>query len=177
MIVTDIDGVVADLNPEVIYRARKAGFKINESVVSAPNYLWEDLSDQITEEWVQAQFKDPTFWLNAKPYEDVWYWLNHHSSEHEIIAVSHRPADMLSYSYRWFYDWDMPVDKIYHGRDKKEVLSEIGASIFVEDFFPIAEAIAYATDISTYLIDRPYNQFDLLESKLNRIYSVWEIQL
>lgn len=176
MIALDIDGVIANLYPEIIYRAKAEGFNVTEDIYDHDS-LWEDLSDQITSKWVHKQFEDATFWLNAIPYEDAWYWINHHLS-YSIVCLTKRPDNQLcqSITWRWFMEWDMPVDDIYHASDKNVVLNDIKPDIFVEDSFENATAAAEQTSSAVYLLNKKYNQYPD-SSGLNRINSLWDIQL
>ena len=59
---------------------------------------------------------------------------------------------------------------------KGEIANAIGASYSIEDKAGNAVCIAYMSEAKSYIIDRPYNQFnhDALGSKVKRIFSVGE---
>jgi uncharacterized HAD superfamily protein len=181
MIALDIDGVVASLTDEVIFRAANEGWTINqEYIFDAPNFGWWDLSSDITPEWIEKQFNDPTFLLNAKAIEDAWYWINHVAESERVVFITHRSNDPITQSAtnKWFYNWDIPCDRIYFAADKAQVCKDIKPKIFVEDFAPTASEVADNTDTPVYLINRKYNEQinGTLSKKVKKVNSLWEIE-
>lgn len=176
MIALDIDGVIANLIPEVIYRAKKEGFKIDKSVINNHNILLENVSDKITFNWIKSHFDDPTFWRNAIPFEDAWYWINHHYAK-GIICITHRPqtTSCENATWRWFNDWDLFVDDIVHCDHKHDIINDRGTAIFVEDTWLGALHAAEYTNSKVYILNREYNQG--IHKKIERINSLWEINI
>lgn len=174
MILLDIDGVIANPYHELNFQLQRDGFDGLVHPDQWTNYDWNLIYPHIGEEKIKEYFDNPILIRNAVPYEDAWYWINHMSSSHEIICITARDKSVESATYHWFYDWDIPVDKIYFEKHKMAVIEELGDHVcFVEDHGPTAK-LAADMGFNSYLRSRSYNM-GYSESPAIRINSLWEV--
>ena len=72
----DIDGVIAKSMDELVIRYRKdidPTYLCNDPYNQWKFYDIELVLEDASREWIDEQFHDPTYFLNAKPFEDAWY--------------------------------------------------------------------------------------------------------
>ena len=153
----DIDGVICNLAEEMAFRLRQDGYEATVSDIKT--FKIEDTFD-VGEDWFDLQADDPTFWLNAKPYEDAWYMINKWFYQgHDVYFVTAREGKYTQLTERWLEMWDIPFNALAHTEigEKLEILDFLDAELFVEDRMEEANLIAKGGRVS-YLVDRPWNQ-------------------
>jgi hypothetical protein len=86
----DIDSDVADFSEEINFRLQSTGIEPDDT-------------------WMENQFNDPLFILNAKPYEKMWYNLQNQSFLQKIVG---RTKCNLQATKKWLEMWEIPIDKV-----------------------------------------------------------------
>jgi hypothetical protein len=153
----DFDGCIANMYEEMAIRLEKAGYKTDTS--KWDSYSIEENHPEVPVPWIIEQFADPTFWLNAQPYDDAWYMLNKWFGDgHNIYIITCRSAREYDVSYRWLEEWNVNYNQLFCGAlkyHKNSYIDKLQLDIFIEDN-PI-EVTKLAETIPTFLLDRPYN--------------------
>lgn len=170
MIVLNIDGVVVDLDSELQYL-----LDYDESVSrDRAGFRWSDVYSDIPEDVLNSTLLNPLTYKNAKPFEDAWYWVNHYSSEYDIMYVTSRDTSLTSLTWQWFVDWDLPADFVVFEKDKPYFLPQLEISIYVDDHPDIVKYLD-KMGIKAFLINRYYNLDYDIDDNL-RIDSLWDIK-
>jgi uncharacterized HAD superfamily protein len=176
IICLDIDGVIANIYDEVNFQVKKAGYKtVPWSEWNKP-YL-TDFYDWCDSDFVRSLFQNKIVIKNAIPFRDSWLWVNHMAIErgHDIVYVTHRKSNLSSVTWDWFMDWGLPASDIHFVHNKPELIKSLdNVSFFVEDL-PNNANDAHRAGIKTYLINRSYNASEVVDSGIERINSLWEI--
>lgn len=155
----DLDGVIADLTTELVYRLDKIGIKTNP-------YRWKSLRleneiDGVSADWMAEQINDPLFYMNVPAYEDAFYAINEwFYSGNDVYIITTRPTDCLDVSQDWLDQWGIPYNNIYAGikhREKIEVINDLNIAAMVEDNPEECEVIV-ETGINTFIISRSWNR-------------------
>ncbi len=153
----DVDGVIADISTEMCYRYGMAGIEVNLDDIKV--FKYEDALGEPYKGFIRDQFDDPTFWLNALPYEDAWNVLNKWGDDgHDIHLVTARWDREVT--EEWLDMWDIPYTELHNGMakgDKHKHVKEIGGVFMVEDRPEEVAALSDA-EIVTFCVSRPYNQ-------------------
>lgn len=173
MIILDIDGVVVDLFEELDYLLRKDGHDIDHWQ-NWSGYNWSEAYPNISSDVIDDILKNPLTVKNAKAFSDAWYWTNHYSSTYDIMYLTARDKSLDSYTWDWFYEWDVPVDFIVFEQDKVEFLKQLEVSVFVDDNPEMAQG-AHEAGIPSYLLNRPYNLKADVDPAI-RINSLWDLK-
>lgn len=173
MIILDIDGVVVDLFEELDYILRKDGHDIDHWQ-NWSGYNWSEAYPNISSDVIDDILKNPLTVKNAKAFSDAWYWTNHYSSIYDIMYLTARDKSLDSYTWDWFYEWDVPVDFIVFEQDKVEFLKQLEVSVFVDDNPEMAQG-AREVGIPSYLLNRPYNLKADVDPAI-RINSLWDLK-
>ncbi len=164
IIALDIDGVIADIQPEFAFRLKR-DFGIDEDP-----YLWESYRPAIqyagivSEEWVTDQLNDVTFWRNVVPREDAWHMMNKWFMQgHDVYIITARGEHhkgSIAETEAWLDQWELNYNRLYHsqrGNEKYKVCLELEADFLVEDNVNEAKA-ASENGVTTYLLDHVYNR-------------------
>lgn len=170
----DLDGVVANIEDEIALRIKRDYHRD----VDTKSFLHFDIAKNVdvSEGWVMEQIHDPTFFLNAIPFPDAWFWCNHYFSKgFDIIFLTCRPKEMQKVSERWLDEWQIGYNKVVAGipRGRKMDYIEDGC-LFVED--NAYEAWLASVKSQAYILDKPYNRQEKYES-VDRIDSLLDIRL
>lgn len=176
-IALDVDGVVCNLYEEIYYRLERDGYDPipHEKLHS---FKIEDNVNSLSKEWIKEQFRDNTFWLNTKPFQDAWLMINKwFMSGHDVYLVTCRWSNTLDPTLRWLSEWDIPFNDISMGNvhlEKYKFLERVGADLMVEDRLDEANEVA-KRGITSFLIDKPYNQGKTKAKRIKNLYEVDEI--
>lgn len=153
----DLDGVIANIQDEINLRLQK-DFDVE------PSYDWntyyiEDRYPDLPADWLDNQFADPTFWLNAKCYEDAWNMVNKwFMTSNDVFIATCRDESTLEVTERWLDEWEINYNKLFVNQtrlEKYKVCHSIGADIFIDDD-PHEINIA-SLHVPSYLRSHPYN--------------------
>lgn len=168
----DIDGVTANIGEEICYRLRQDGLAASPDDFNV--YKIEDLFP-VDKGWLASNFSDPTFWLNAVPYEDAWHMINKwFSAGIDIFFVTGRWHDAEEPTLRWLNEWDIPFNNAYFAQDHEEkwrVVQKLSSSYMIEDRLTEANALV-ANGITTFLMDRLWNQGDTKAIRVRDFYEI-----
>lgn len=170
MIVLNIDGVVADLGSELEHAFNSASV-----VDEAGGFRWRDIFCHVSDRDFEIVFSDPLTYKNAKPFEDAWYWINHHSAQYDIMYVTSRDSSLNRITWEWFVDWDIPADFVVFEGDKAYFIPQLEVSVYVDDHPDIVKYLRYH-GIKAYVLNRSYNLHYEIDEAF-RINSLWEIDL
>jgi 5'(3')-deoxyribonucleotidase len=176
----DLDGVIADIQSEFVIRLNR-DFQIDADPSKWETHYVHDQFPEVPNDWVEKQFADPTFWLNAKCYEDAWMMTNKwFMTGHDVYIITcrndgHGPLTIET-TERWLLEWEIPYNKLLHSQtrlEKYEVALEYDLNFMVED--DDHEADVLGQHVKTYLLDHPYNR--KYNGKFERISSLREIDI
>lgn len=154
----DVDGVTADIGDEILYRLQEEGNII------PPGFVFHqfDISQQfgVGGDWIGKQFADPTFWLNAKPFEDAWTCINKWFSKgHDIFFITCRWEVNRPETERWLNEWDLPYNELFMGiphLNKHKVMQKHNIPVLIEDRNTEIEQVL-ANGLTGVLMDRTWN--------------------
>ena len=162
IIALDCDGVICNIEDEFAIRIEKDfGFKTHPEQWQTHRIAQQ--FPQIPESWVDDQLADPAFWLNGKPYEESWFYINKWFMENNDIfiitcrGVKNSPV-IETITERWFDEWEINYNRIYFDQTrfgKHETCLRIGADFLVED--DPHEVKVAADFLPAYLIHHGYN--------------------
>jgi uncharacterized HAD superfamily protein len=170
----DIDGVIANPYEEVNRRLKEEGYAVSDWETWANERLTETYH-WIPNKLVRGMFKDKLVMKNAVPFDDSWYWVNHHSKDHEIICVTHRAGFLKTVTWNWFFDWNIDVNDIMFVQDKGAAIESIGGcDIYVDDFYKNVKNVEDA-GYKSFLMSRNYNKYS--GDDVDRINSLWELDV
>lgn len=170
-IAIDLDGTVANITDELIERLSWDGIHVTED-----EFMYEKIEDcfDVEEGWIKGHFDDPTFWLNATPYEDAWYCINKwFGAGHDIFIVTGRWHDTPS--CRWLDEWDIPYNDIYFDQPKggkHTTIQKLGCDFMIDDR-TIEVNPMVDEGVNALLINRPWNQRN--KTKAIRIDSFYDV--
>ena len=170
----DLDGVIADARAETQHRFLKDHGA--EEWDRVKDYFHTSKAPGVPEGWMRAQFDDPTYWLNIKPFQDGWLMANKWFSQgHDVLIVTARYAEERHLTEQWLEDWDIIVSDVIFSPlgQKHEVASEEGLQIFVEDNPDEAATVADHVGAS-FLVDAPYNQCET-DHRVVRVASLYQV--
>jgi len=159
----DIDGVIAKSMDELVIRYRKdidPTYLCNDPYNQWKFYDIELVLEDASREWIDEQFHDPTYFLNAQPFEDAWYAITRwFSIGHDIILITRRHNNAVEATERWFDEWAIPYNKLVSGSikgHKWENLLEEECEVFVDDD-PDEVRSASEHGVQTFLRKHGYN--------------------
>ena len=154
----DLDGVTADIGPEILIRLKLAGHEVPKNF----QFKMFDIAKQFNVDpgWLGQQFADPTFWLNAKPFEDAWTCINKWFSQgHDIFFITCRWEANRPETDRWLNEWDLPFNELFMGMEhtrKCEIMEANDIPILIEDRTSEVEAVVHAGK-TAIMLDRTWN--------------------
>lgn len=158
-IAVDLDGVIANIENEIVYRLDKIGIKTDPQ--KWPSFYIEDHIDGIPDGWVEELFNDPLFYLNAIAYEDAFYSLSEwFYAGNDVYIITSRPKDLDEITFRWLDEWAIPYNKTITGVEKLkkyEIALDLDVDAMIEDH-PHEAEILVMNSIDSYLVRRPYNK-------------------
>jgi uncharacterized HAD superfamily protein len=177
----DLDGVISDIQSEIILRL-KQDFDIDTDINQWKSHYVHEQFPGLPNGWIDKQFYDPAFWLNAKCYEDAWNMINKWFMQGaDIFIITCRTNDhgpfTIEVTERWLFEWELPYNKLIHSQiklEKYDIVKEHQLDFFVED--DDREAILLSRCTKSFLIDHPYNRNDS-DRQYQRINSLREIDL
>lgn len=160
LIGVDLDGVIANPNPEFIRRAQvELKQTIDENDLT---FGWELLSQKynIDDKWfLKSLYKDEWFWAKTAPYEDSIETL-HRWGElgHEVHIIADRPKDTITVTRGWLKRYKVPFtqltfEPIMH---KVDYIKRLEIPVTFEDRFYEANKIG-AFGIKSFIVRRPWN--------------------
>lgn len=171
-IAVDLDGVIANIEGEIVHRLEKIGIKTNPKWW--PSFYIEDHISGIPEGWATELFNDELFYLNAIAYEDAFYSLNEwFYAGNDVFIITSRGVHLEEITLRWLDEWSIAYNKTIVGAEKLkkfEIAKELGADIMIEDY-PHEAEVLMENGIETYLINRPYNKLYEYKGKKPSIVS------
>ncbi len=179
----DIDGVIADIQSEMIIRIKEA-FGVEKDIADWKSFLWEDEFECVTPEWALEQLGDPTLYLNCLCYGPAWYMVNKwFMTGNDVFLVTCRGPKTgertIPATEKWLSDWELNFNQLIHSQkrlNKSDACLELGIQLFVEDD-PHEARILASNGIETYLLDHPYNRdYDIGDAtRISSLYDVDDI--
>lgn len=171
----DIDGVIAKSMDELVTRYRRdidPGYLCNDPYTQWNYYDIELVLEDASRDWINEQFHDPTYFLNAQPFEDAWYAVTRwFGIGHDIILITRRHNNAVEATERWFDEWAIPYNKLISGavKSKKwEYLLEEECEVFVDDD-PDEIIGASERGVQSFLRGHGYNAKAPVGPKVRRI--------
>lgn len=180
-IMFDLDGVLVDFS-KTFTAMLKEEFP-NVPVLSQTEQSEWDFGIpglwQKSKAWQEGVLQSKDFWMGLPPLmsEDERERLRHLALNEEVYFVTNRLGIDVKYQTEWW----LRARGIYNptviiSENKGEIARALDATFAIEDKAGNATYIAYHTKNRTksYLIDRPYNQFNpkVQGSKVIRIYTL-----
>jgi len=153
----DLDGVIANLAEEIVFRLEKSGMDIS-STDELTTLRVEEAFPELPNGWFKKQREDSLFWRNCMAIADAWYTVNGLFHEgHDIYIITARPCGTRDITEQWLIDWDIMYNRVLFSDrlGKREVAMELGCDIAVED--DPHEARLLAEVMPTVLKAWPYN--------------------
>lgn len=161
IVASDIDGVLADIEPE-LNRRISTHFGIDISEVKKDKFYMHDRFDidpKEMENFLQTSvFNDDEFWLMAGPIEENTEALRKIYFEHEVVLVTGRHGPTRKVTKEWLRRELIP----YHGllmdslQVKHRAMKYAGAELMIEDRYNEATTIA-TKGFRSYVVERHYN--------------------
>lgn len=153
----DLDGVTADIGPELLYRLSLEGIDVSAG------FRQFKIEEQfnVRKGWIGEQFADPTFFLNAKPFEDAWTMINKWFSKgHDIFFITCRWESNRPETERWLDEWDLPYNELVmqctHG-EKWLAMEDREIPVLIEDRDSEVKATLDA-GYSAIMMNRSWNE-------------------
>lgn len=172
-IMFDVDGVLANFIEG--FRAEYAHVHGRPFPLSYDEIRWDDLWD----EKVWAGIKKSKGWwtmLTAIPERRVFRRISAMANRHDIYFVTARPGyHAKAQTETWLRMQGVEDPTVVMSSKKGEIAKAIQADFSIEDKAGNATFIAYfSPNTRSYIIDRPYNQFDplMIGSKVVRIKEI-----
>ncbi len=180
----DLDNILA----EIISPLTEFHNKTYNTSYSFPDYKQYELditwncTEKESIERVFAFYKSP-FFSRIKPVTGSREVIDYLSQKYDLCIITSRPHIVEKETTRWINKYFPKKFKgIYHTnqfsklgsvrKQKSEVCKAIGASILIEDCLEFALESA-SHGITTYLIDKPWNQSKTLPQNVTRVFG-WE---
>lgn len=156
-IAIDLDGVIANIDREIVFRLDKLGYKTDPK-----KWYKYNIKDNIPKEYhndIDNWFDDETFYLNAIGYESMFYAMNQWFYDgNDIYIITCRPEYLTDATVRWLDEWCYPYNDIILGckkREKINIIKDIGAKVLIEDD-PEEAYVAHQNGILGILMEKPY---------------------
>jgi len=185
IIASDMDGVIANIFVEFEIRLKK-DFDIQKPWTEwTTHYIAKEFEGIVPESWVDEQLGDPTFFLNAKPYESAWYMLNKwFMAGHDIYITTCRghgdfySDETLQITERWLDEWEINYNQILGNLtrlEKWKTCEAIGADLLIED--DPHEILVASQHLPAYMVAYPYNSnYDIGAGiRINSLYELDDI--
>lgn len=161
ILVSDLDGVLSDIIPELATRINKDfGLVIDYDDIN--NF---DLVDAVAKYGIKANYvmklyRDDWFWSKGRVVDENIDWLNRWANRgHEVHIVTSRPQSLGIVTQAWIKRHKINATKVSHVPmlHKWEYMKKVGASCIIEDLF--FEANRCATEgFPAFVIRRGYNK-------------------
>lgn len=184
VVLFDIDGVLADFVEGFTSYAQ--GLFPEVPVTQTANQpRWDGFPgmthEQVESVWQEVEL-DRLFWYDLKPLAspDEFLALNQLTLAAQVYFTTARGGvDALHQTREWLYDQGVYKPSVILVKQKGEVARALGASYMIDDKAGNAVYAEYHNKgqaFKSYLIDRPYNQFDaqVIGSKVKRVQTVGE---
>jgi uncharacterized HAD superfamily protein len=172
----DLDGVIANVIPELVIRLGKLGIKSNPEEWTSM-YV-EERHPELPDGWASQQFQDPVFFLNAMADESAFYCINRwFYSGDDIFIVTCRPNELRDVTERWLDEWGIPYNQLIMGAKrhaKFEILQENNCVVMIEDDGKEADNAA-ANGINSYLRLHPYNRSYKFKNRVYRVSDMYNV--
>jgi len=173
----DLDGVIANNIPEIVFRLKKLG--IESDPTKWPSYYIEDHVDGLPKNWAREQFSDPLFYKNCMATEDSFYSINEwFYSGNDIYIITSRQNHLEEVTLNWLDEWSIPYNEVFMGvprLEKYKILENLEADMMIEDH-PHEAMIVRERGFTSYLISTPYNRgFKYGESKPTIVSDMYAI--
>lgn len=172
----DLDGVIADVTTELVFRLNKLGIKSNPDEWTSM-YV-EERHPELPKGWASQQFKDPVFFLNAMADESAFYCINRwFYSGDDVFIVTCRPEELREITERWLDEWGIPYNNLIMDAkrySKFEILLDLQCSVMIEDDGQEADNVA-AHGIESYLRLHPYNRSYKFKNKVRRVQDMYNV--
>lgn len=185
VVLFDIDGVLADFVKGFTQYARRF-FPETPITPTAEQPKWDGYPGLTPEEteivWEHVN-KDPLFWYSLPPLatEDEFLSLNLLTLQAQVYFTTARHGDgVIRQTREWLYDQGVYSPSVILVKHKGEIARALDANFLIDDKAGNAVYAEYHNKgrkgFQSYLIDRPYNQFDagVIGSKVKRIKRVEE---
>jgi len=172
-LVLDLDGVLANLAPELSYRMVRS-FKTKNIPTVFNVRDCANVEHRVTLGWVREQFADPSLFLNAVPHAEAWFYCNHKFDQgSDIMLMTERPEETLHITERWMDEWNLAYNDIQTVKPE----GNITQFLWTDDIF-ITDQETWARDAAnicrSYIVDRYYNRERDI-GYAERIQSVWDV--
>lgn len=183
-VASDIDGVIADIEPELNRRISKHfSIELNE-VKKDKFYMHErfDIEPKVMETFLQDEvFSDEDFWMAATPIQDNVHALRDIWLNHEVYLITGRHGHARDVTANWLELAGIPYHALLTDslQVKHRAMKFVNAELMIEDRY--AEAYTIGTKgYRSYVVERHYN----LEHKgkcdvvrwVNNVHDVIEIE-
>jgi uncharacterized HAD superfamily protein len=172
-IMFDIDGVLANFIEG--FRMEYAHVHGRVFPIEYEDIRWDDLWD----EKVWAEIKKSKGWwtmLTAIPERRVFRRISMMANHHDIYYVTARPGyHAKAQTETWLRLQGVEDPTVVMSNKKGEIAKSIKADYSIEDKAGNAAFIAYfSPNTKSFIIDRPYNQFDpkVIGSKVIRVKEI-----
>lgn len=185
IVMFDIDGVLADFVRGFTEQARKM-FPAVPVTHTVDQPRWDGFPG-MTKEQVDLVWKsvsnDPTFWYNLKPLASKYTFesLNFLTGETNVYFTTARHGlDVTQQTKDWLHEQGIYAPNVILVSRKGEIAMALQANYLIDDKAGNAVYAEYHNkdrgDFRSYLLDRPYNQFDAeaIGSKVKRVKQVEE---
>jgi uncharacterized HAD superfamily protein len=155
----DLDGVIADNVPELVYRLKKLGIKTDPK--KWPSYYIEDHIEGLPEGWASDQFNDPLFYQNCIATEHAFYAVNEwFYAGNDIFIITSRRNHLEEVTLDWLDQWSIPYNQLFMGvkrLEKYKILENLEATVMIEDH-PHEAMVAKERGYNSFLLMTPYNK-------------------
>jgi uncharacterized HAD superfamily protein len=162
----DLDGVLCDLGPPVAARiAGRFGVATHPAAWTRYDLRLLDLGlpRGPFHAFLDETFGDPTLYGEAMAADGAAFGVSAlRDAGWDIVGITARPAHLAEVTVAWLEDNGMALDAVHHTvlGTKAEVARRLGVRATVEDNPEEAELLADVCE--SWLLDRPYNRYDLL---------------
>lgn len=172
----DLDGVIADLTPELLIRLKSIGVESNPE--DWRSMYIEDVHPELPKGWASSQFADELFLMNAIAYESAFYCVNRwFFGGKDVFILTCRPESFRGVTERWLDEWGIAYNELFMGMprlEKTSYLIDLGCDVFIEDHIGEAEKASDA-GINTFLQLRPYNKHQKIKNKVRRVEDLYVV--
>jgi uncharacterized HAD superfamily protein len=163
IIASDIDGVIADIEPEINRRiSEQFGVEIND-IKKDKFYMHErfDIEPVVMETFLQERvFNDDEFWLAATPMHENIDALKRIAVLHPVVLITGRHNHARAVTEDWliehagFISYDALLMQSL--QVKHRAMKFAGAEVMIEDRYAEAATIA-SQGHRSYVVERHYN--------------------
>ncbi len=182
VVMFDVDGVLADF----VYSFTVLANRLYGTPVTLTDDQprWDGFPgmtpEQIDETWAVIN-RSPDFWTNVKPAVATHTFdrINSLQDKANVYFTTNRKdygTDTAGQTWQWLQDNGVLLPSVVLVEKKGELARSINADFLIDDKAGNAIYAAYhaAPKLKSYILDRPYNQFDnnVIGSKVTRVYTV-----